>query len=192
MVIYVTYFELPQKAQGKMALRTKFDLEKAIEVLLYIVSKANNTNKLNDVYRALKIIYFADKEHLYKYGRLICDDSYVAMNHGPVPSGCYDIIKLVRGDGYCFTDYPLEEVLSVEGNIITPQREADLELLSESDVECIDESINKYGNLSISALRRRSHDAAFRSADHNDFIIFENLAKSLPDGDQLLEYLANE
>ncbi len=169
-----------------MRLISKFDIEKAIEVLLYI------SNRVNDTYAVLKIIYFADKQHLSKYGRLICDDSYVALSHGPVPSRCYDIIKYVRGDGFYLIDYPVEETLSVEGNTIIPQRKVNLKLLSESDIECLDESIEKYGHLSFSVLKRRSHDAAFKSADLNDFISLENLAKSLPDGDQILEYLINE
>jgi len=168
-----------------MSLRLKFDIEKALEVILYIA------NSVNDTYRALKVLYFADKEHLYKYGRLICDDSYVAMSHGPVPSGCYDIIKYVRGNGPCLTDYPIEKILSAEGNKIIPYRKANLEYLSESDIECLDRSIEKYGHLSFNELRLLSQDKAFDSADPNGFISLEALAKSLPDGEQLVDYIKN-
>ncbi len=168
-----------------MSLRPKFDLEKAIEVLLYIAAETN------DIYTILKVLYFADREHLSKYGRLICNDSYVAMREGHVPSGCYDIIKYFRGDGFCLFDFPVDGIFSAEGNDIMPHREANLDLLSESDIECLNKSIEKHEHSSFAKLKRLSHDAAYKSADLNDFISLENLAKTLPDGEQLLEYLAN-
>lgn len=48
-----------------MGIVFKFDAEKAVEVLLYIAEKCP------DVYKALKVLYFADKDHLAQYGRLI-------------------------------------------------------------------------------------------------------------------------
>jgi hypothetical protein len=59
----------------------RFDAHKALEVILYVAGS------VPDMYRALKVLYFADREHLGRYGRLICGDTYVAMRLGPVPSG---------------------------------------------------------------------------------------------------------
>jgi hypothetical protein len=47
----------------------KFDAEKTIETLLYITAQVHNT------YNALKVLYFADKDHLTRYGRLISNDN---------------------------------------------------------------------------------------------------------------------
>jgi len=168
-----------------MSIKHRFDAEKAIEVLLYIAKR------VPDMYNALKVLYFADKEHLAKYGRLICGDSYVAMSHGPVPSGAYDLVKYARGDGFCPVDLPVNEAFAVQGYTIIPHREANLDLLSESDLECLDAAIGRYGHLPFSRLRKLSHDAAFKSADQNDFIPLEAIAKSLPDGELLLDYIQN-
>lgn len=70
-----------------MANKVWYDWEKTTEVLLYI------TEQVTDVYNALKVLYFADKDHLAKYGRQICGESYVAMKDGPVPSCTYDLVK---------------------------------------------------------------------------------------------------
>ena len=43
--------------------------------------------------KALKLVYIADRYHLRKYGRLITNDTYFAMNYGPVPSGTKDIAE---------------------------------------------------------------------------------------------------
>jgi uncharacterized phage-associated protein len=158
-------------------------MDKAIEVLLYI------TQRQQDMYTALKVLYFADKAHLSQYGRFICGESYVAMSHGPVPSGTYDIIKYVRGDGWCLSNNAAQACFRVSDNQIAPLRDPNLDMLSASDIECLDAAIEHYGHLSFSELRRQSHDKAYQSADKNDFISVESIAQSLPDGDLLLEYL---
>jgi uncharacterized phage-associated protein len=168
-----------------MSIRYRFNVEKAIEVLLYVAKR------VPDTYTALKVLYFADKAHLAQYGRLICGDSYIAMSHGPVPSVAYDLVKYARDGGFCWVDFPVHEAFTVQGYDIIPHRDANLDLLSESDRECLDASIEQYGHLSFEEMKRVSHDNAFTSADQNDFIPLEALVKSLPDGDVLLDYLQN-
>ncbi len=167
-----------------MSIKQKFDAKKALEVLLYI---AENTT---DLYHALKVLYFADKEHLVKYGRLICGDSYYAMRLGPVPSGVYDLVKYVRGDGFCSIGSLAKEAFSMREDDIIPHREADREFLSESDMECLDGAVAQYGPLTFGELKDLSHkDKAFEEADQNDFMTLETIIRTLPDGELLLDYL---
>lgn len=169
-----------------MSIKYRFDPKKAIEVLLYVAQRCS------DMYTALKVLYFADKEHLAKYGRLISGDSYVAMWHGPVPSNTYDLIKDVRGDRFRVTKVPVSEAFHMQGNDIVPRRKANRDLLSESDVECLDAAIQKYGHLSFAELKRLSHqEEAFQRADENDFIPLEAIATTLPEGELLVDYLRN-
>lgn len=167
-----------------MSLRDQFDAEKAIEVLLYVAAKCPDT------YTALKVLYFADKAHLAQYGRLICGDIYVAMDHGPVPSGAYDLVKYARGDSFCWANVPVADAFCVQGYAIIPKRAADLEWLSESDIECLDAAIAEYGHLSFLQLRQISHrDPAFKESDHNSLIPLDAIVRSLPNSRALLDYL---
>lgn len=170
-------------------MRLKFDVEKAIETIIYIAGHAPHP----DIYHVLKIMYFADKEHLSKYGRFICNDTYIAMNNGPVPSGAYDIIKHVRGDGYhpCVDQHAENsfEVRKRPDYKIIPLRNFDSDLLSESDIECLNKAITQYGSLTFDRLKELSHDGAFNSADENDEISIEAIAATLEDGDLLVNYL---
>jgi uncharacterized phage-associated protein len=172
---------------GTMNIKHRFDAEKAVEAFLYVGRQVPN------LYHALKVLYFADKEHLSRFGRLISGDRYVAMRLGPVPSGVYDMVKQVRGDGHFRTDIPLDEIFEIRHrHTIHPKRLANVDLLSESDVECLDRAIDEYGSLSFKRLKSYSHrEAAFKSADENDFISLEAMAKSLPDGHSLWEYLGS-
>ncbi len=168
-----------------MSIRRRPNITKALQVLLYV------TREVPDMYRALKVIYFADKQHLQEYGRFIYGDYYAALQHGPVPSLAYDIVKQVRGDG-SYVAPGAEEYLSMNGTDIIAHRDPDIDLLSESDVECLDEAIEQYGNMSFPQLREISHeDEAFQSADQNGFMSLVTVAKSLPNSDELLEYLGN-
>lgn len=163
------------------------DVEKAVEVILYIALRA----PIPDIYHLCKILYFADKKHLERYGRFICAESYVAMKNGPVPSGVYDLLKYVRGDGRVLQSEHARNSLSIEERKVIPFRDANLAMLSASDLECLDEAIAENGNLPFNKLKQKSHDTAFESADENDFISIEAIAATLNDSDLLLEHLRN-
>jgi len=167
-----------------MAIRHSVDIEKAIEVLLYVA------NEVSDTYNALKVIYFADKHHLGEYGRLIYRDDYVAMQYGPVPSLAYNIVKKVRGSGPSWLALPKSPDFSVRGHDIVPNRTPELDLLSESDIECLNKAIEQYGKMTFEQLKRISHrDKAFQAVDEMDIMSLELIAQSLPNGDELLEHL---
>ena len=142
---------------GIVGFRYGIDSEKAEEVLSYVAVRCNDT------YHALKIIYFADRDHLSKYGRLIYGDSYIAFKSGPVPYWA-------------------------RRATIVPGRDANMDMMSESDVECLDIAIAKYGNMPVEELKRLSQDDAYYAADENDCISVESIALTLPDGELLLEY----
>ena len=168
----------------KVSLRFKFDSRKAVEVLLYIAER------VRDTYHALKVLYFADKEHLARYGRLICGDTYIAMDHGPVPSGAYDLVKQARSAESLAPLVNADCAFSVVNYYIVPKRQPDLDLLSDSDVECLDAAIERYGRLSFGELKEISHrEPAFRQCAQNDPIPWEAIIRSMPEGDLLLEHL---
>lgn len=169
------------------------DLRCALEVVLYLAQKSKDST----FHHIFKLLYFADRLHLARYGRLICGDQYIAMKDGPVPSDLYDMFKAVRG-GYDYNRLPeVTEAISVapNGYTIIPQRRANLEWLSDSDIECLDESLRDYDHFSFPELSRRSHDDAWKSADRNNAIPFQSLATDVDDKMELdgtlIEYLAD-
>ena len=145
------------------------------------------------MYNVLKVLFYADKDHLEKHGRLICGDRYVAMKHGPVPSGAYNMVKSVRDDSPYEANPRIAEVLTMSGYTITSSREPNLKILSQSEIESLDFAIDEYGHLSFNKLETLSHqEAAFQKADENDFISMEDLVKSLSDGELLWDHLVND
>ncbi len=164
----------------------KFNQAKAIEVILYLAQKVSVPN----IYGICKLLYLADKASLEKYGRFLFGESYVAMREGGTPSNVYDLLKRLR-------QRPTSE-LKVEDNRVIALRQAELDYLSESDVECLNRTIEKYGKPANWSERKRAcHDDAWQKAwnrkgiSRSTPIPIENIAEMLEDSDDLVDYLLN-
>lgn len=170
-------------------LKTRFDSEKALEAILYVASKAPTP----DIYHVGKILYYADRFHLERYGRLISGDHYNAMKDGPVASNTYDIIKIARGDGRYTPDGCSVELVKssfqVNGMVVSPAREADEDVFSDSDIICIDDAINMLGHMSFEDIRTMSHDEAWEAADRNGEMPLESIIRQLRDSELIIGYL---
>ena len=110
---------------------------------------------------ASKILFFAEKLHLNRYGRPIVADTFIAMANGPVPSMIYDFIegKLDQaGDPEAITK-AIEIERGSKYAHIKALRPADGDALSPSDVECLDEAIGlcREHEHSFKALSNRTH-----------------------------------
>jgi uncharacterized phage-associated protein len=149
-----------------------FNTEKAIEVILYLATSVEQPS----FHRICKIMYFADKQHLEKYGRFICGDSYIAMKHAPVPSGMYDILKM---------DSAKQDFIVEDEFIVHPLRAARLDYFSESDLECLKQA----SQLSFQQLSELSNDLSWQMVDENDYIKIEQIVATFSDAESLLDYL---
>lgn len=165
------------------------DVDKSIESIIYIA------NRINDLFHIAKILYYADKFHLGNYGRQITGDYYRAMSEGPVPSGAYDLIKRARGDVQTYeariVDAHPERSIQVRNNDeVIPLREPNLDYLSESDIECLDEAIKLYADMDGKKLWKIVHEEeAYKSTPHNGQMKLKAIILSLPTGKEVLDYL---
>lgn len=163
----------------------RFDRTKAIEVILYLARRVSNS----DIYGICKLLYLVDKTSLEKYGRFIYGESYFALEEGSTPSNAYDLLKQVA-------QQPTSQ-LRVEGNQVIASRDANLDYLSESDVECLDQIIKIYGNVPNWARGKEAHDDAWKKAwdkrgkKQGVRIPVESIAELLADSDDLINYLSN-
>lgn len=169
-----------------MAIHFQFRPEKTLEALVYVVEQG-----CSDMYAVLKMLYFADKEHLSRYGWPITGDTYVAMKSGPVPSAAYDIVRWVRGDGRVRPCIDVDGVLEISPGThqIAAMRSADRNLLSQSELDCLDRVLAKYGRMEFGELKKVSHDEAYDAADMNDWMSPEDIVRTLPNGELVLDYL---
>lgn len=174
---------------------TNFESKKLSELVLYILQKTGGM----DFYHVFKILYFAEMEHLAKWGTGLVPDKFCALKYGPVPTHLYNAVKeLNKPTAQLAVD--LSEVTHFAGedapNILLPKRNADFGYLSRSEIEALDKSINENESLSFGQLVRKSHDAAWKEADKHlngsNVISPLSMAKVMNADEAMLQYIEDQ
>jgi len=165
--------------------RNSFDTDKAIELILYVASCL--PKEKSTFHTISKVLYFADLCHLDRYGRLISEDRYIAMKRGPVPSAIYNLMKK---DSFRGIDKLSAGAFNIDnGYTVIPLRQPDKDYLSESEIECLDEMLSKYGSMSFGRLSSESHKGAWKKADENDAVKLEDMVNMLPHRNALKQHI---
>ena len=131
----------------------EFNQDKALAVVLYLAIRTPRPSFMS----IAKLMYFADKTYLERYGRMISTDRYVAMQHGPVPSNTYNLMR----DSQPYSQYGFRVV---DSYFIEAIDAPDLGLLAGQEIECLDEIIARFGDAPTWYLRQLSHDDAWEHA----------------------------
>ena len=137
-------FHYINREHHHMNIRFNINTQKAVETVLWVIERGES-----NVYNIMKILFAADKFHLNKHGRPVTGDRYVAMEFGTVPSWIYDATKLKESKiGFIKKDMLLEA---------EPRRKANMELMSESDIEALEHGFNEYAKLSFKRVLEKNH-----------------------------------
>jgi len=149
-------------------IRFKFDPEKLVQALAFFASRGVNDL---DTLKAVKLLYFADRQHLLKYSRPILGDDYYCMKNGPIPTNALSQIQDAlspnpTGDH----DALFDEYLGVDRAHAYPRfitkKEPDLDVFSPTDIEVLGEVLATYGQKSAWTLRELTHlDECVKRAD---------------------------
>lgn len=157
-----------------------FNEEKAVEALALIAQEHPGFTPLF----VSKVLFFAEKWHLNRYGRPILADTYIAMPKGPVPS----TVKNYIDENWDWVDEPssLGDAIRIDRSNRLPKlmpgkRQPNLDVFSESDIACLKEAIEFCSRKSAAELSTLTHyDKAWicaeanRPMDYADFIDDDN------------------
>jgi len=168
--------------------KAAFDQRKALHALLFVVT---HLPKLANVYNVLKCLYYADRKHLQEYGRQIYGDTFYALEHGPVPSAAYEIVKYVNGRANWDLRFPEAfELLEVNDVHLGARGTVETDLLSRSDMACLLDAARKYGTMPFGRLKKLSHQGkAFENADPNGEMKLSDLIDELKGADAVASHL---
>lgn len=115
-----------------------FDIQKAIAATAFLIQRQGGTENM---YTLLKKLYYADRIALVKWGNSITGDKLVSMDKGPIVSKIYDLFK---DKGTETNLIAWKAVISREDNYkIVLRKEVDMGVLSEREMEALEESRNK-------------------------------------------------
>lgn len=171
------------------------DSKKLTELVLYILCKTGGV----DFYHVFKILYFAEMSYLAKWGSGIVPDEFRALKYGPVPTHLYDAVKDLGNAGIKLSE-DLAQAVHFAGedapNVLLPLREVDLQFLSKSELDALDQSIEEHESMTFGQLMSKSHDAAWEEAHRRvngaNVISPLSMAKVMNADDAMLEYIQDQ
>lgn len=130
----------------------KYNQSKALNAALYLLNLIPQNQNSMDKIKLMKLLYYSDQLHLVKYGRFITNGIYKKFDYGPVPSKLYIDLKSNIG------------IIQENKNSYYTDINADLDLLSQSEIECLNEIFSKYASINTFDLAELSHDIAWKNA----------------------------
>lgn len=153
------------------------DFDKTINVILYILEELGPISKT----KLIKLLFFADFAHMRKYKRPITWSTYYRLNWGPVPSYVLDVINTIAKH----RKLPISEEDKekfVSSILVTKEywgfatslraiKKPDLDELSISDREIIDEIIKEHGHKNAFQLSNETHKHHAWQTEKNNRII---------------------
>src|SRR5690606_40518414 len=71
----------------------------------------------SDIHKLMKLMYFADRDHLVKYGFPITGDMYIKLPYGPVPSFSNFVLRNENDD--------FRDIFSRSGYIISSDQRSE-------------------------------------------------------------------
>lgn len=143
-----------------------FDYKKAVQAINFFATRNNGCiTKLE----ALKLIFFADRYHLRKFGRPITNDQYWAMQFGPVASAVKELAELDSlgkerhyAEAYLKQMETPHELASIQA--------VDEDVFSDSDIEALSFVWNTFGprlhhlvNITHQYPEWKKHESALKS-----------------------------
>lgn len=147
-------------------------IKRIMEAVLYLIGEAEIRKQAVTQYSLVKSLFLADKSHLNRFGRPITFDNYIAMDHGPVPSFAYSLLKgdvdikqLYGVDGPMWDRVAAPDISKSAFRFSKPRRKPNLDVLSKSDIEALSDALTVVSRLSFSQLRKLTHgDPAYIDA----------------------------
>lgn len=169
-----------------------FDKRCIVEIVLYILNKTHGL----DYYRLFKIIYFANLSMLAKTGLRMIKDTFTATPNGAVPSILYICIKKDEEQDKelsSMLDESIEYGAEDACYMLTAKRKANLDYLSEYEVEELDKSILDNTTLSFEELRKKSQSKEWKRAfaTSTKMNIIE-MIREVNDDNDFIEYVSEQ
>ncbi len=126
-----------------MCVHLPFQYKKATQALNFLaVASGGLINKM----KAIKLVFFADRYHLRKYGRPITNDEYYAMERGPVNSGVKDIAEMSDFLGEREREYASKFIAPLDRYNVRSLAGVEAGVFSQTDLEALEFAWETFGN----------------------------------------------
>lgn len=174
-------------------MKTPIQIAKIKAVILYIMQSFQDGV---DYIKLFKILYFAQQDHLVKYGKVIVEDSFRALKHGSVPAYTYKALQIAEGKplGGDFKEFLTD--IEVRNKKVYTSATPDMDYISGADKRCLDAAIAKYKDTDPYDLSDLSHDSAWEEAmtriqddPQKNFITLIDIARAGKATEGMIDYI---
>lgn len=103
-----------------------------------------------------KLLWFADREYLYKYSNYLTQNEYIKMPQGPVPKN-YDIfLNSLQNKGYIHIFTRIKH--NKKYICLVSLKEPNLDNFTNKELKILDEIIKDYFDTKATTLSKQTHD----------------------------------
>ena len=149
------------------------NLETFKEVLLYILNKVGSKPNIGETV-IYKLLYFIDFNFYEKYEEQLIGATYIKNHYGPTP------IEFKKIADHMIKD---EEIIKVESSYFAypqtkylPLRKADLSKFKASEIEIIDDVLNRLSDMNAAQISEYSHnDVPWLTTEDGEIIEYESV-----------------
>ncbi|MDR0995270.1 MAG: SocA family protein [Tannerella sp.] len=177
-------------------MKTPVQIAKMKAVVLYIMQSFCEGV---DYIKLFKILYFAQQEHLVKYGKVIIEDSFKALKHGPVPTYTYKALQIAEGKSLDGTFEDFLSGIEIRDKKVYAVQKPDMDYISGADKRCLDAAIAKYKDTDPYDLSDMSHDSAWGKAmkriqddPQKNFITIIDIARAGKASPTMVDYIRDK
>lgn len=164
----------------------EFKPEKFLNAVAYLAANCPGATKK----KICKLLYFADKEQMLKYGTPITGDDYYRLPHGPIPTHG---LNLLRGIGSRSRIALRDQYFQVDGWKVKAKKAANLAVFSKSENRTLAAICARYGHLSADYLEALSHrEPTWKKTKLHNRIDFALFFEGHPEADFLKSLVESE
>ena len=149
------------------------NLMKFKEVLLYILHRVGSKPNIGETV-IYKLLYFIDFDYYEKYEEQLIGAQYQKNHHGPTPAEFAKIVERMMKNGEIdkvkskYFDYPQTKYL--------PVRKPDLSKLSATELEVIEDVLNRLSDMNAKQISEYSHhDIPWLTTGDGEIIEYESV-----------------
>ena len=153
----------------------KIPLPKLKAMVLFFVF--NTDKRLLGKVKLMKLFYFSDFGHVKKYGSPITWDTYIKLEHGPIPSGIKNLIDSTEDDIDNSFLADTIEIKKTDDNYLhrivplRPFTKQDESYFSKSELSIMEDICSRFADKNTKEIEEASHkEAAWVKTDTLDII----------------------
>lgn len=145
--------------------------EKFKAMIHYIINKCESKDNFGRVV-LYKLLYFSDFNNYEKYEEPISGETYIRKSMGPVPSHFHEAITSLINENKISESS--EKVIDYPKFKYNCLKKPNVDLLSDKELNTIDDTINKISHLYSDEISKYSHgDLPWRLANDGDELNYE-------------------